>query len=335
MKILITGGAGFIGTNSAHYFSGLGHDVVVIDNLYLGDASRLPKNVKFVQGDSANPHDLGKCGDSFDIVIALAGTSSAPMFTNMSDAKRKSLGFGNMSQLAWAYQNSVTSFIETLEFAKKTGVKKVLYASTSSLYGNNPLPLLENQKVTPPNHYAVTKFCYEHIAACFARVHADLDIVGFRFMSVYGDYEEPKGQYANMISQFIWDIARGLSPVIYGDGNQFRDFTHVHDVIQALDLTINHPTRLGADVFNIGRGESTSFNEIFEQINAQYNNGVEPIYIPNPVKEGYVKGQHADISKIQAVLGYAPKVDLQKGINSLVKNLNLDKIKGTSSDTLR
>lgn len=319
-RVLVTGGAGFIGSNFCN-LNQAEYEIIVLDNLFLGDPSNLTKGTKFIKGDACNTSDLEKCGDQFDVVIHLAGTSSAPMF--MEDG------------MADGYINSIASFVRTIEFARKTGVKKFIYASTSSLYGNNPLPLLETQTVEPLNHYAATKFCYEHCAKCFHKVYPEMDIFGFRFMSVYGPHEEAKGQFANMISQFLWDIARDLPPVIYGDGEQFRDFTNVADIVQAMNLAINTPEGFGNKVYNIGRGESTSFNEIFTALNQALHKNIEPIYIPNPVKEGYVKGQHADIGLIQTELGFNPKITLEEGIKPLVANLDKSKIKETSSDLIR
>ncbi|MFH1410866.1 MAG: NAD-dependent epimerase/dehydratase family protein, partial [Patescibacteria group bacterium] len=225
--------------------------------------------------------------------------------------------------------------MNVLEWARKNGAKKVIYASTSSLYGNNPLPLTEDQHVTPLNHYAVTKEVYEHASACYNRVYPDMDIIGFRFMSVYGPNEEAKGVYANLISQFCWDMARGLSPVIYGDGSQTRDFTNVRDVVQGITLAIETDKKLGADVFNIGTGRATSLNEIMDALKKAFENPVEATYIENPVKEGYVQGQWADITKIKEVLGYEPTVKLEEGIKEQVENIRLDRIRQTSSDSLR
>ncbi len=319
-RILVTGGAGFIGSNFCNLLSEH-YDLTALDSLYLGDPANLTPATHFVKGDCTQPSDLAQCGDQFDAIVHLAGTSSAPMF--------------NGDNFAWAYQNAISSFCQVLEFARRCGAQRVLYASTSSLYGNNPIPLLESQAVRPPNHYSVTKFCYELCAECYHRVYPQLDIIGFRFMSIYGPNEEAKGQYANMISQFVWDIARGLPPVIYGDGDQFRDFTNVRDIIQALQLSIEHPTPLGTPVFNIGRGQSTSFNDIFTVIQQQLQSDITPIYIPNPVKEGYVKGQHADISLISQTLGYAPTVELTDGIAQIIDTLDLGRIKETSSDLIR
>lgn len=319
-RILVTGGAGFIGSNFANINQDK-YEVVALDNLFLGDPDNLVSGVEFIEGDAGKLLDLQRCGDQFDAVIHFAGTSSAPMFMDE--------GFAN------GYVNSIESFVRTIEFARQVGAKKFCYASTSSLYGNNPIPLLENQLVTPPNHYAVTKFCYEHCARCYHQVYPEMDIFGFRFMSVYGPNEEAKGRYANMISQFLWDLARDLPPVIYGDGEQFRDFTNVADIVQALTLAVETPSGFGNKVYNIGRGESTSFNAIFANLNAALDKSIEPIYIPNPVKEGYVKGQHADISLIQRELGYDPKIELSQGIADLVANLDPSKIRETSSDLLR
>jgi len=318
-SILVTGGAGFIGSNFCN-ISKSKYKMIALDNLFLGDKRNLDPDIKFIEGDACKAEDLDKAGN-VDYVVHLAGTSSAPMF--MDD------GFVR------GYVNSVQSFATVLDWARKNGVKKVLYASTSSLYGNNPLPLVETQEVTPINHYSVTKRTYEYCAKCYNKIYPDMDIIGFRFMSVYGPNEEAKGIYANLISQFCWDIARGLSPIIYGDGAQTRDFTNVRDVVQGLTLAIELDKKLGADVFNIGTGRATSVNEIVDALNKAFGKDVKPTHIENPVKEDYVQGQYADISKIQSVLGYKPTIKLEVGIMDQVENLRMDRIRGTSSDRYR
>ena len=318
-KILVTGGAGFIGSNFCNINKNK-YEITALDNLFLGDKKNLDPDVKFIKGDACEMKDLDKAG-KVDYVVHLAGTSSAPMF--MGD------GFVD------GYVNSVKSFVTVIEWARKNGAKKVLYASTSSLYGNNPLPLVETQEVTPINHYAVTKRTYEYCAKCYNKVYPEMDILGFRFMSVYGPNEEAKGKFANLISQFCWDYARKRVPVIYGDGTQTRDFTNVRDVVQGLTLAIETDKKLGADVFNIGTGHSVNLNEIAAALEKAFNNGIKAKHIPNPVKEDYVKGQHADISKIQKILGYKPTVKLQDGILDQVKNLRMERIRQTSSDELR
>jgi UDP-glucose 4-epimerase len=325
-RILVTGGAGFIGSN----FSNINQDkyeITVLDNLMMGDSANIydHEKVKFIEGDACEIKDLKKCGEHFDYVVHLAGTSTAPKFQGN--------GFVD------GYVNSVKSFVQTLEFARITGAKKFLYASTSSLYGNNPGPLTEDQRVTPPNHYSVTKFLYENCSRCYQKIYPEIEIAGFRFMSIYGPNEEAKGPYANVISQFIWDIIRGKSPIIYGDGTQYRDFTNVKDVVQGLTLAIETKEPIGNDVFNIGTGEYASFNDIIKIINEELKNqGKETTpaqYIENPVKENYVQSQHADISKIKKILGFSPSVKLRDGIIDQIANIKLEKIRKTSSDLLR
>lgn len=318
-RILVTGGAGFIGSNFCNINKNK-YDISALDNLFLGDLRNLDPEIRFIKGDACLERDLEKVGP-VDIVLHLAGTSSAPMF----------MGDGFIS----GYVNSVQSFVTTLEWARKNGAQKFLYASTSSLYANNPVPLVETQQVIPPNHYAVTKELYENCGRAYYKVYPEMEIIGFRFMSVYGPNEEAKGKYANIISQFAWDMARDLPPVIFGDGTQFRDFTNVRDVVSGITLAIDTGKKLGADIFNIGTGCSTSLNEIVAALQKAFKKNIQPKYIENPVKEGYVHGQHADITKIREMLGYEPKVKLEDGIEEQVHSLRLDRIRKTSSDEYR
>lgn len=321
--VLVTGGAGFIGSNFCNTHKDL-YRIVALDNFLLGTPDNLDPEIPLIEGDACEKADLEKAlavlDGKVDVIVHFAGSSSAPMFTD---------------DFVSSYENSTKSFLQVLDFAAEKGVTKVLYASTSSLYGNNPLPLTEDQQVTPQNHYAVTKFFYEHASRCFTALHPEVETIGFRFMSVYGPNEEAKGKYANIISQFAWDIAREKSPVIYGDGEQFRDFTHVSDVIAALQLAIDAKEQLGAEVFNIGTGETCTLNEIVKALEKAFGKSANAEYIENPVKEVYIKGQCAEISKIQKKLGFAPKVKLEDGIQNQVAQLRMDKIRETSSDALR
>jgi len=301
-RILVVGGAGFIGSNICNTLCDR-YDVVALDNLFLGDPSHLTSGVRFVEGDAADPATLDALG-VFECIIHFGGTTSAPMFTN---------------NLVNAYRNSIISFLEVLEFAKRTNVKKVLFASTSSLYGNTTPPLTETHTPLATNHYSVTKIAMEHIAQCYQKTNPDMDIVGFRFMSIYGPHEEHKGIYANLVSQFTWGMMRGERPIVYGDGTQTRDFTNVMDVVQGLTLAMEHPSPLGFQVFNIGTAKSVNLLDVIGYINEALGTSIEPQHIENPVKETYIRTQLADISKISSVLGYKPSVPLKDGIAVLVK----------------
>lgn len=307
-RILVTGGAGFIGSNfcNAHCER---YDVVALDNLLLGDPEHLSKSVTFIEGDASDPSTLASLG-TFDTIVHFAGTSSAPMFH---------------ADIVEAYRNSILSYLEVLAYASRCGAKKVLFASTSSLYGNSPHPLTEDQPPAATNHYSVTKIALEHISACYHRTHPTLDIVGFRFMSVFGPNEEHKGVYANLISQFVWAMLRGEEPLIYGDGMQTRDFTNVADVVQGITLAMETEKCLGNDIFNIGTGTSITLLALVDVINRVLGTAIKPRHIANPVTENYIRSQQADITKIRSVLGFAPSVSLEEGIRQIVEQLRTRK----------
>ena len=304
-KIIVTGGAGFIGSNFSNMMAEKGHEVTVIDDLSFGVKENLTDKVKLVKGDVNKEEDLDKCGKSFDYIVHLAASSSAPMFAK---------------DMYWAYQNNVAGHVQVMQFAKKVGVKKLLFASTSSIYGNNPTPLTEDQEVVPPNHYSVTKFAQEGASRVFSGVH-DLEIIAFRFMSVYGLNEEHKKNFANLVSQFIWGMARGERPTLYGDGTQERDFTNVKDVVQGIELAMNSDKKYGFEIFNIGTNKSINLIELVALINKVMGKNIEPKFIENPVKEGYVKNQLASVRKIEKELGFHQTVELEDGIREIVENL--------------
>jgi UDP-glucose 4-epimerase len=304
-KILVTGGAGFIGSNFCKLMASKGHDVTAFDDLSFGVKENLDDTVKFIQGDVNKAEDLDKCGDSFDYVLHLAASSSAPMFAK---------------DMYWAYQNNVAGHIRVMEYAKKVNAKKMLFASTSSIYGNNPTPLTEDQEVVPPNHYSVTKFAQEGASRVFNKAEG-LEIIAFRFMSVYGLNEGHKKNFANLVSQFIWDMNKGTAPVLYGDGTQERDFTNVKDVCQGIELAMNSEKKYGFNIFNIGTQTCINLVDLVALINKVLGSDIKPEFIVNPVKEGYVKSQLADISKITNELGYKPTVELEEGIKEIVDSL--------------
>jgi UDP-glucose 4-epimerase len=220
----------------------------------------------------------------------------------------------------WAYQNNVSGHVRVMQYAKKIGVKKMLFASTSSIYGNNPTPLTEDQEVIPPNHYSVTKFAQEGASRVFSKAEG-LEIIAFRFMSIYGLNEGHKTYFANLVSQFIWSMAKGEAPELYGDGTQERDFTNVKDVCQGIELAMNTEKKYGFTIFNIGTHKAVNLLDLVEMINKALGKDIKPKLIPNPVKEGYVKSQLASVDKISKELGYEPTVELEDGIKEIVDHL--------------
>lgn len=304
-KILVTGGAGFIGSNFSNIMADKDHEVTAFDDLSLGKRENLSEKVKFVKGDINKYEDLEKAGRDFDYIVHLAASSSAPMFAK---------------DMYWAYRNNVAGHICVMQFAKEINAKKLLFASTSSIYGNNPTPLTEDQEVVPPNHYSVTKMAQEGASRVYSKA-VGLEIIAFRFMSIYGLNEDHKTTFANLVSQFIWGMAKGEEPILYGDGTQERDFTNVKDVVQGIELAIKTDKKYGFEIFNIGTNKCINLIDLVKIINKVLGKDIKPKFIPNPVKEGYVQSQLADITKISRELGYKPTVDLEEGIREIVENL--------------
>ena len=220
MKILVTGGAGFVGSNLVEALVEKKHEVVVLDNFSLGRKENLKTvlgEVELVDGDLRDFDLIKKTTKNVDVIFNEAAASSSPMFKE---------------RLRDAVAVNVDGFVNILNAAKENGVKKVIYASTSSIYGNSPPPLKEDMKVVPVNFYASTKLLNEHLAILFSKEYG-LETIGLRYMSVYGPKEQSKGIYANLVSQFLWSMQKGESPVIYGDDTQTRDLTYVKDVVKA------------------------------------------------------------------------------------------------------
>ncbi|MDD4976895.1 MAG: NAD-dependent epimerase/dehydratase family protein [Bacteriovorax sp.] len=309
-KILVTGGAGFIGSNFCNLMVKKGHDVTAFDNLSLGVKENLVPEVKLVVGDVKNRVELESAGMDFEYIVHLAASSSAPMFV---DHLRDSM------------ENNIMGHLDVLNFARDIKAKKVMFASTSSIYGNNPTPLTEDQFVLPPNFYSVTKHSQESTSRVYSKVY-DLEIIAFRFMSVYGPNEGHKKIFANVLSQFIWGMKMGKPAILYGDGTQERDFTNVRDVVQGIELAMNSEKKYGFNIFNIGTAEAINLIELVKIINKVMGTSIEPQCIENPIKSGYIKTQLAGIEKISNELGFKPMVGLEEGIKEIVDNLDPSRI---------
>jgi UDP-glucose 4-epimerase len=304
MKMLVTGGAGFIGSNLAETLVKKGHEVIVLDNFFLGREQNLRtirNKITLVKGDIRNIELVSKTAKDVDIIFNQAAASSRPMF---------------LKDLKDALSVNIDGFVNVLNAAKENNVRRVVYASTSSLYGNNKPPLNEAMKIEPVNFYASSKLMNEHIACEFSTEHG-IETVGLRYMSVYGAREEGKGEYANLVSQFLWSMQKNEQPVIYGDGKQTRDFVYVKDVCQANILAATARKKLLGEVFNVGTGKSTSLNDTVSTLNSILRKNIRPMYVKNTVKN-YIYAQQADITKIKKILGYAPEYDLKKGVKEVV-----------------
>ena len=292
-RVLVTGGAGFIGSNLANRLAD-DNDVVAVDDLHLGTPENLSDDVEFVDA-SVLDDDLPTEG--VDVLFHLAAYSS---YTMAEEEKRE------------ATRVNVEGFVNTVEQAVDDGCDTVVYASTSSIYGSRTDPSPEDMEVEARTCYEASKLAREKYGEYFHN-HYDVSAAGMRFFSVYQGYggaEEHKGEYANTVAQFAEQIARGESPELFGDGTQTRDFTHVSDIARGLELAADHDLN---GVYNLGTGESYDFNTMVAMINDELGTDVEPEYIENPL-DVYVHDTKADPSKMREATGWMPEIDFEEGV---------------------
>mgnify|MGYP006295001175 CR=1 FL=1 len=293
-RVLVTGGAGFIGSNLANSLSEE-NDVIVVDDCYLGTPENLADEVEFHKR-SVLEDDLPT---DIDVVYHLAALSSYAMHEENPQKGARV---------------NVEGFVNVVEQARDDGCDTVVYATTSSIYGSRTEPSPEDMEVTANTGYEASKLARERYGEYFSN-HYDMSMAGLRFFSVYQGYggaEGHKGEYANVIAQFADDVANGKSPKLYGDGTQTRDFTHVEDVVRGMMLV---GEKEATGIYNLGTGDPYSFNEVVEMINDEMGTDVQPEYVENPIPEDvYVHDTCADSSKLRKEVGWEPEIDLEEGI---------------------
>lgn len=292
LRILVTGGAGFIGSNLANHLARQ-NEVIAQDSLYLGTPQNLDEDVEFVDASVVDEAPL----KGVDQVYHLAALSSLMMHED---------------EPTRGARVNVEGFVNIVEAARKEDVTDVVYASTSSIYGSRTDPSSEDEPVEARTNYEASKLARERYADAYSNRYG-MNLAGLRFFSVYQGYggaEQHKQEYANVIAQFADDIAHGLQPELYGDGTQTRDFTHVDDVVRACTLAAGLD-----DVYNVGTGESYSFNTVVSMINDELGTDVEPRYVENPIPDHvYVHDTLADPSKIEKATGWTPEISFEEGI---------------------
>ena len=291
-RVLVTGGAGFIGSTLANRLAD-DNDVIAVDDTYLGTPENLADDVEFVEAsvvDDDYPADV-------DVLFHLAALSSRNM--HEEDPQR-------------GCRVNVEGFVNAVERARREGCETVVYASTSSIYGSRTEPSPERMDVAAHTAYEASKLARERYAEYYAN-HHDMAMAGLRFFSVYqgfGGNEEHKGKYANTVAQFADAIANGDAPELFGDGTQTRDFTHVRDVARACELAADHEL---TGVYNVGTGDAYSFNRMVELINDALGTDVDPVYIECPF-DGYVHDTLADATKFREATGWEPEIGFEEGV---------------------
>ena len=313
-SVLITGGAGFIGSNLTESLLHSGNNVVCLDNFSTGKKKNIEaflNNPKFklIEGDIRNYDDCLKAVKNIDIVFHHAALGSVPR---------------SIIDPVTSTDVNIGGFVKMLFAAKESGIKRFIYAASSSTYGDHPdLPKVEEKIGIPLSPYAITKYVDELFAANFAKNYG-IDVVGLRYFNVFGRRQDPDGAYAAVIPKFMKALMNHESPMINGDGSVSRDFTYIDNVIQANHLAsvVQNKTALN-QVYNIAYGERTSLNQLFTFIRtfvAEFDKSIltiEPVY--GPARTGDIQHSLASIEKAKRLLYYSPANTVEVGLKEAVK----------------
>lgn len=304
---LVTGGAGFIGSNLCEAILGLGCKVRCLDDLSTGKQANVDlfadnPNYEFVKGDIKDLDTCLKACDGVDYVLNQAAWGSVPR---------------SIAMPVFYCQNNILGTLNMMEAARQSGVKKFVYASSSSVYGDEPnLPKTEGREGNLLSPYALTKRCDEEWGKQYT-MHFDLPTVGLRYFNVFGRRQDPDGAYAAVIPKFIKQLLNGERPTINGDGRQSRDFTYIENVIEANLKACLAPKEADGEAFNIAYGGREYLIDIYYGLTKALNMDVEPIFGPD--RAGDIKHSNADISKAKKLLGYDPEWSFDRGIEAAIE----------------
>jgi len=297
--VLVTGGAGFIGSSLVIALVGKGYRVKVLDNFTTGSIDNLHtvlKDIELLKGDLRDLEQVRRAVDGVELVLHLGALPSVPRSV-VDPAAANEVNTGGTLNVFWSSLNA--------------GVQRVVYASSSSVYGDSAaLPKEESMSPLPLSPYAVSKLAGELYGRVFYNLYG-LETVGLRFFNVYGPRQDPRSDYAAVIPRFITALIEGYPPVIYGDGLQARDFTYIDDVVQGILLSAAVPGAAG-EIFNIARGETVSINELLAVLVKITGLRAQAQYAAP--RSGDVKNSLAGIAKAADVLGYAPRYGVEEGL---------------------
>jgi nucleoside-diphosphate-sugar epimerase len=300
MRFVVTGGAGFIGSHLVEYLVNEGHEVVVLDNLLTGHIENIAPwidSVELVEGSITNLRTCAKAFKGADFVLHQAAVPSVPR---------------SVRDPITTHEANVTGTLNVLLAAYDAGVKRVVYAASSSAYGNTAvLPKHEHMPPQPLSPYAASKLAGEAYLRVFHETYG-LETVALRYFNVFGPRQDPTSQYSAAIPRFISAALSAKPPAIYGGGEQTRDFTYVTNVVRANMLACEAAPEALGQVFNVGCGERISVNRLWQRIRELTGGTVEAEYCP--ARAGEVRDSVASLEKIQRVLGYEPLVDLDEGL---------------------
>ena len=309
--VLITGGAGFIGSNLARSLISLGARVRVIDNLITGYLSNIEdlidSGLEFIEGDIRDYQTCLSAVDGMDMISHQAALGSVPR---------------SIENPLASHDHNVNGTMNIMRAAVEKGVNRVVFASSSSVYGDEKtLPKVENRTGRLLSPYAATK-CVDEIYGDMMNAVYGLDVVGLRYFNIYGPNQDPNGPYAAVIPKFIELMASGKSPIIFGDGEQSRDFTYVDNAVQANLAAMSRESQFGFEVMNIACGERLSVNNLFENLKMSLSKYIPEVSkieaIHSNEREGDILHSHADISKAIQLIDYEVLVGVETGLQSTV-----------------
>jgi UDP-glucose 4-epimerase len=300
VRVLVTGGAGFIGSNVVRALLARGDEVRVLDNFSTGNRANLAglqRDVELVEGELRSYERVHNAVRGVEIVFHLGALGSVPR------SVQDPLTSGAVN---------VEGTLNVLLAARDESVRRVVFASSSSIYGNQPeLPLEESMAPDPISPYGVAKLAAERYCVSFSRVYEALETVVLRYFNVFGPRQDPRSQYAAVVPLFITAIAAGEPVTIFDDGEQSRDFTYVDNVVAA-NLLAAEADGASGKIFNISAGAPATVNELANTIGGLLGRAVERTYLPP--RPGDLRNSWADVSAAQRVLGYQPSVSLEDGL---------------------
>jgi nucleoside-diphosphate-sugar epimerase len=300
---LVTGGAGFIGSHLTEELIRRGHQVRVVDNLSTGkrqNLAHLPA-AEFLEGDLADLSVARRAVEGIEYVLHQAAIPSVPR---------------SVQDPVTSNRANIDASLNVLVAARDAGVKRVVYAGSSSAYGNQPtLPKVETMPTAPLSPYALQKLVAEQYCQMFTQLYG-LETVTIRYFNVFGPRQDPSSPYSGVISLFIRALCEGRQPTIYGDGEHTRDFTYVANVVDGVLRACEAPGASG-EVINVATGGRISLNQLFRAVRELTGANVEPIYAAP--RAGDVKDSQADIAKAARLLGYTPTVAFDEGLTRTVE----------------
>lgn len=304
---LVTGGAGFIGSNLCEAILKLGYRVRCLDDLSTGKQANVDlfannPNYEFIKGDIKDLDTCMKACEGVGYVLHQAAWGSVPRSIEMP---------------LFYCANNILGMLNMLEAARQKGVKKFVYASSSSVYGDEAhLPKQEGVEGNLLSPYALTKRCDEEWAKQYT-MHYGLDTYGLRYFNVFGRRQDPNGAYAAVIPKFIKQLMNNEQPTINGDGKQSRDFTYIENVIEANLKACQAPHEVAGQAFNIAYGGREYLIDIYYALAKALGKDIEPKFGPD--RKGDIKHSNADISKARQLLGYNPQYDFERGLNEAIE----------------